>query len=156
MPSLDCSGQAEVSIPQRDFGEFQLESDIDTVASEIEFQSLKGILVNFNGITTLSTVASTLFQSLKGILVNFKLAQISTKKYHHRFAVSIPQRDFGEFQVDTTLPVEQDNQFQSLKGILVNFKFVVVGAIVSCQSFQSLKGILVNFKRDISERTFTK
>ncbi|PPT09157.1 hypothetical protein CKA32_001391 [Geitlerinema sp. FC II] len=37
------------------------------------FQSLKGILVNFNLLPTRVPAINLLFQSLKGILVNFNL-----------------------------------------------------------------------------------
>ncbi|PPT09160.1 hypothetical protein CKA32_001416 [Geitlerinema sp. FC II] len=62
------------------------------------FQSLKGILVNFNRNRHHRRKIATLFQSLKGILVNFNRpsrTQLPTNP------VSIPQRDFGEFQRGT-------------------------------------------------------
>ncbi|PPT09094.1 Epoxyqueuosine (oQ) reductase QueG [Geitlerinema sp. FC II] len=63
----------------------------------IRFQSLKGILVNFNSTTkTATTIEDGEFQSLKGILVNFN--DIDTPSRVQCFLVSIPQRDFGEFQ----------------------------------------------------------
>ncbi|PPT09143.1 Epoxyqueuosine (oQ) reductase QueG [Geitlerinema sp. FC II] len=83
------------------------------------FQSLKGILVNFNENLHLLQRTALEFQSLKGILVNFNL--ITCPVENIRAGVSIPQRDFGEFQrfgynQNLFLLV-----FQSLKGILVNF-----------------------------------
>ncbi|PPT11346.1 Epoxyqueuosine (oQ) reductase QueG [Geitlerinema sp. FC II] len=61
-----------VSIPQRDFGEFQRRS-LGVILYVNQFQSLKGILVNFNWFKPVA---------------NFLERQ-----------VSIPQRDFGEFQL---------------------------------------------------------
>ncbi|PPT09149.1 hypothetical protein CKA32_001428 [Geitlerinema sp. FC II] len=37
-------------------------------------------------------------------------------------SVSIPQRDFGEFQASVSAVTAEEARFQSLKGILVNFK----------------------------------
>ncbi|PPT09146.1 hypothetical protein CKA32_001408 [Geitlerinema sp. FC II] len=87
----------KVSIPQRDFGEFQR-------------RFLNGgdrVLV---------------FQSLKGILVNFNALPDETPAGDYLVTVSIPQRDFGEFQHrGGGANPPRDRQFQSLKGILVNF-----------------------------------
>ncbi|PPT09121.1 hypothetical protein CKA32_001430 [Geitlerinema sp. FC II] len=62
--------------------------------------------------------------------------------------VSIPQRDFGEFQEYRRLyDKRSEERFQSLKGILVNFKIERKFGHPYCnRRFQSLKGILVNFK----------
>ncbi|PPT09159.1 Epoxyqueuosine (oQ) reductase QueG [Geitlerinema sp. FC II] len=64
-----------VSIPQRDFGEFQQ-----------KIGSLDG--------------CDSMFQSLKGILVNFNRTQGNDRLDSQ--PVSIPQRDFGEFQRKTS------------------------------------------------------
>ncbi|PPT09145.1 hypothetical protein CKA32_001429 [Geitlerinema sp. FC II] len=54
-------------------------------------------------------------------MVNFKLQRLLTPKGFR--LVSIPQRDFGEFQVGQRLHRSSvSTTFQSLKGILVNFK----------------------------------
>ncbi|PPT09090.1 Epoxyqueuosine (oQ) reductase QueG [Geitlerinema sp. FC II] len=88
-----------VSIPQRDFGEFQPAVG-DRWLLEFWFQSLKGILVNFNSkarSTALGMRFWTAFQSLKGILVNFNFLRCTLRLH--------------------------PATFQSLKGILVNFNF---------------------------------
>ncbi|PPT11347.1 Epoxyqueuosine (oQ) reductase QueG [Geitlerinema sp. FC II] len=64
------------------------------------FQSLKGILVNFNSSRGVSSRCGSQFQSLKGILVNFNSPRWQQLA---RFLVSIPQRDFGEFQLDVVV-----------------------------------------------------
>ena len=91
-------GSVIVSIPQRDFGEFQPSRWRRFRLNPFVFQSLKGILVNFNSSPVLLSGAAELFQSLKGILVNFNDSGLI--KDIHRFP------------------------FQSLKGILVNFNFI--------------------------------
>ena len=180
-----------VSIPQRDFGEFQLFRDF-VLSRSFEFQSLKGILVNFNryvlrgysrswgrfnpskGFWWISTVEFEYvscyeigfqslkgilvnfnpaylykgdrdwqFQSLKGILVNFNLFPTIKKSAENR--VSIPQRDFGEFQLIIRSWRWTRTRFQSLKGILVNFNWSQIVSQALDVVFQSLKGILVNF-----------
>ncbi len=64
-----------VSIPERDFSWFQ-QMIWQAVLSDIcKFQSLKGILVDFNGqIVPPVLINSKVFQSLKGILVDFNFA----------------------------------------------------------------------------------
>ncbi|PPT09105.1 Epoxyqueuosine (oQ) reductase QueG [Geitlerinema sp. FC II] len=72
-----------------------------------------------------------MFQSLKGILVNFnnqygKLVRVSA-------CVSIPQRDFGEFQRKFARRLQKAKRlFQSLKGILVNFNTGESSLILPC------------------------
>ena len=84
------------------------------------FQSLKGILVNFNARGGKGLISEGSFQSLKGILVNFN--RTGRKGINKRRLVSIPQRDFGEFQRCPSSAVwPRATRFQSLKGILVNF-----------------------------------
>ncbi|PPT09144.1 Epoxyqueuosine (oQ) reductase QueG [Geitlerinema sp. FC II] len=63
-----------VSIPQRDFGEFQHSLANLHPRQMRSFQSLKGILVNFNVVAFLFNLRSKKFQSLKGILVNFNFS----------------------------------------------------------------------------------
>ncbi len=58
------------------------------------FQSLKGILVNFNANEIESLVVLAKFQSLKGILVNFN-ATLARNAAATSINVSIPERDFS-------------------------------------------------------------
>ncbi|PPT09132.1 hypothetical protein CKA32_001431 [Geitlerinema sp. FC II] len=55
-------------------------------------------------------------------MVNFKSIEFAYPG--GTLIVSIPQRDFGEFQVFLQLSYPFVLLFQSLKGILVNFKFL--------------------------------
>ncbi|PPT11341.1 Epoxyqueuosine (oQ) reductase QueG [Geitlerinema sp. FC II] len=79
-------------------------------------------MVNFNPRITDIPCKYSRFQSLKGILVNFNLPTM--KILFLKSFVSIPQRDFGEFQryyTHSDLIEKVNTTFQSLKGILVNF-----------------------------------
>ncbi|PPT09122.1 Epoxyqueuosine (oQ) reductase QueG [Geitlerinema sp. FC II] len=78
------------------------------------FQSLKGILVNFNRSLLATGNRYVQFQSLKGILVNF----------------NPPSPEFLRLR----------EKFQSLKGILVNFNRFRVSRIAERVCFNPSKG----------------
>ena len=110
-----------------------------------------------------------MFQSLKGILVNFNFTK---HVFRPKEGVSIPQRDFGEFQPSevcencfpslVSIPQRDFGEFQlfrpsrqTIKGIVSipqrDFgEFQPMAVVIPANksetfSFQSLKGILVNF-----------
>ena len=118
---VNCSGiyHPQVSIPQRDFREFRVEEFLENQSVMFvsipqrdfrefrasrktvhlivhQFQSLKGILGNFEKITAMPDGQVSVFQSLKGILGNFEFSVRRAPKIFTRF--------------------------QSLKGILGNFE----------------------------------
>ncbi|PPT09148.1 Epoxyqueuosine (oQ) reductase QueG [Geitlerinema sp. FC II] len=160
---------ALVSIPQRDFGEFQLPRLTDSDFS-VKFQSLKGILVNFNQITIKERkimlpcvsipqrdfgefqrdiirsqgIQVVSFQSLKGILVNFNFSRAREIKVCRQL-VSIPQRDFGEFQPEGA-GYPDCRRFVSIpQRDFGEFQRWMEACRWLITEFQSLKGILVNF-----------
>ncbi|PPT11340.1 Epoxyqueuosine (oQ) reductase QueG [Geitlerinema sp. FC II] len=108
-----------VSIPQRDFGEFQLNPEpvgIELTLVSIpqrdfgEFQRVKGYRVGDR------TPAVSIPQRDFG---EFQPEQNGVRRVTDE--VSIPQRDFGEFQPSSSSWSNPLQLFQSLKGILVNF-----------------------------------
>ncbi|PPT09120.1 Epoxyqueuosine (oQ) reductase QueG [Geitlerinema sp. FC II] len=105
-----------VSIPQRDFGEFQLSRRGDG-AQTGWFQSLKGILVNFNAVISPPLPPSPVPVSIpQRDFGEFQLDN-SSKQGQGRLRVSIPQRDFGEFQQARFLRHNhQDERFNPSKG----------------------------------------
>ncbi len=63
----------KVSIPERDFSGYQL-NWAGPISEQLQFQSLKGILVDINNLKSSSpTGGNKVFQSLKGILVDINL-----------------------------------------------------------------------------------
>ncbi len=111
-----------VSIPNRDFDE--LEPGVDDTSEEILlFQSLIGILMNWNCHSMLFIVIATQFQSLIGILMNWNYSGTCSTEPQFQFqsligilmnwnppppppsvpgikGVSIPNRDFDELERD--------------------------------------------------------
>ncbi len=152
-----------VSIPERDFSGYQ-HKDFRRTGDKLEFQSLKGILVDINP-QGFGRSYGRGFQSLKGILVDINS---SPSPVIHVLTVSIPERDFSGYQRDrrarlkrhpgVSIP-ERDFSgyqpttdayplpsvvFQSLKGILVDINLAAIPHCHPRCSFQSLKGILVD------------
>ena len=86
-----------VSIPQRDFGEFQLTDTRSPDSPAPPFQSLKGILVNFNWGKIKPSSGGSLVSIPQRDFGEFQRAGTDDGDGERR-TVSIPQRDFGEFQ----------------------------------------------------------
>ncbi|PPT09116.1 Epoxyqueuosine (oQ) reductase QueG [Geitlerinema sp. FC II] len=90
----------EVSIPQRDFGEFQR------------------ICYGRGREAFHVSIPQRDFGEFQPSSMRANIAKTS---------VSIPQRDFGEFQLKFERIPAQRDEFQSLKGILVNFNLSTGG-----------------------------
>ncbi len=113
----------EVSIPERDFSWFQRDRLFECRSSQGQFQSLKGILVDFNYES--DTEDERLSVSIPERDFSwFQLwACLSCKAQFGLYnEVSIPERDFSWFQrCGDLVHVALEARFQSLKGILVDF-----------------------------------
>ena len=92
-------------------------------ASREEFQSLKGIWVNFDVYESSSEAHKTAVSIPKRDLGEFRLEE--HKCPEEIPGVSIPKRDLGEFRPVGFLREFEEDLFQSLKGIWVNFDALV-------------------------------
>ncbi len=140
------SNPTRVSIPERDFSWFQPILVLVSIAWN-RFQSLKGILVDFNAKNLgWSWAIARTFQSLKGILVDFNFG---VYVLHFPSQVSIPERDFSWFQqgvlrrrvllARVSIPERDFSWFQ-------HYRVPALTRWMHFRSmFQSLKGILVDF-----------
>ncbi|PPT09106.1 hypothetical protein CKA32_001394 [Geitlerinema sp. FC II] len=71
-------------------------------------------------------------------MVNFNRSRVLHSQLCR--AVSIPQRDFGEFQLDALSLEKNLSAFQSLKGILVNFNVEPLTPYSTNKGFNPSKG----------------
>ncbi len=108
-----------VSIPDRDFGKFQLLEDV--VGEELLQVS----------------IPDRDFGKFQHFMTNFCILLTNN--------VSIPDRDFGKFQRTLSNSRKEKVLFQSLIGILVSFNQATGWGISDIRKFQSLIGILVSF-----------
>ena len=85
----------KVSIPNRDFGKFQLLKKFAIVFRVLLFQSLIGILVSFNCLIVCGAGKGSVSIPNR----DFGKFQLKINRHLGIFlAVSIPNRDFGKFQ----------------------------------------------------------
>ena len=85
------------------------------------FQSLIGIIEDFDRISSADNLIVALFQSLIGIIEDFDSYRQQSKVAFIKF-VSIPDRDYRGFRPDRDLAVDRRiHPFQSLIGIIEDF-----------------------------------
>jgi len=123
-----------------------LERDQDTqLRGGLAFQSLIGILMNWNCVEAGCFLREIKFQSLIGILMNWN-ARDKPKRLQCLHQVSIPNRDFDELEPYLESLEERYGAFQSLIGILMNWNVaLLLPPQKSFLKFQSLIGILMNW-----------